>query len=176
MDACGFPEDGPWVEIEYSQSGVPATSPEWTYSNTPGWGEAQWAMEGDSWPEVWDVYDNITVGSDPVGVVAKLGSSSQLQLMIGLEELISYDYASVCVEGRSISTTASVIFDAYNPLNNCGGQATMAHDWQIHAEGVDLGSCMVVGGGVQAVRIDPSGGSSSLGIKRMRVTLHGAVY
>lgn len=176
MDACGFPLDGPWLEIEYWQAGVPATSPGWDFSMTAGWGEAQWATQGESWPEVWDIYQNIDVGNDPIGVVATVGGSGRWQLMLGFQDLVAYDYASVCVEGRSVSATASVQYDVYNPLNDCGGSSTMAHDWNMHAEGVDLGQCFVPGGGVQAVRIDTTGGSGALGIKRVRVILHGATY
>jgi hypothetical protein len=177
VDACGFPEDGPWVEIEYNQAGASAQSPSWTFSNTPGWGSAQWAMQGDTWPETWDVWQNINVAGDPIGVLALVGPGAELQLMIGLEELVDYDHATVCVEGRSASATASVLFAVYNPLNDCGvTNISMAHDWVMHAEGIDLGSCLVPGGGVQAVRLEPTGGSSALGVKRMRVTLHGAVY
>jgi hypothetical protein len=176
LDACGFPLDGPWVEIEYSQAGVSPQSPGWTFSDTPGWGGAQWATEGESWPELWDLFQNINVSSDPIGVVAVVGPSAELQLMIGLQDLVSYDSATVCVEGRSVSTSASVIFDAYNPLTGCGESATMAHDWSMHAVGLDLTGCFVEGGGVQAVRIEPTGGSSAIGIKRMRLILHGASY
>lgn len=175
-DACGFPLDGPWIEIEYNQAGGTATSPSWSYSETPGWGEPQWAASNASWPEVWDLYQNINVSSDPIGVVAVVGGSGQLQLMLGFEELTDYDYATVCVEGRSVSTSASVQFDAYNPLTGIGNSATMAHDWNMHASGLDLGYAFEPGGGVQAVRLDTTGGSGSLGVKRMRLILHGAVY
>ncbi len=175
-DACGFPLDGPWIEIEYNQAGGTATSPSWSYSDTPGWGEAQWAASNASWPEVWDIYQNINVSNDPIGVLAVVGSSGRLQLMLGFEELADYDYATVCVEGRSVSTSASVQFDAYNPLTGIGNSATMAHDWNMHATGLDLGYAFEPGGGVQAVRLDTTGGSSSLGVKRMRLVLHGAVY
>ena len=175
-DACGFPLDGPWIEIEYNQAGGTATSPSWSYSDTPGWGEAQWAASNASWPEVWDLYQNINVSNDPIGVLAVVGSSAQLQLMLGFEELIDYDYATVCVEGRSVSTSASVQFDAYNPLTGIGNSGSMAHDWNMHATGLDLGQCFEPGGGVQAVRLDATGGSASLGVKRMRLVLHGAVY
>lgn len=175
-DACGFPLDGPWIEIEYWQAGVPATSPQWSYSDTPGWGEAQWAASNASWPEVWDLFQNINVTSDPIGVVAVVGSSAQLQLMLGFEELLDYDSATLCVEGRSVSTSASVQFEAYNPLTGLGNVATMAHDWSVHAVGIELGQPFTIGGGVQAVRLDATGGSASLGVKRMRLVLHGAVY
>ena len=176
LDPCGFPLDGPWIEIEYTQAGGTATSPSWSYSDTPGWGEAEWAASNANWPEVWDLYQNINVSNDPIGVLAVVGSSAQLQLMLGFEELIDYDYATVCVEGRSVSTSASVQFDAYNPLTGIGNAGTMAHDWSMHATGLDLGQCFEVGGGVQAVRLDATGGSASLGVKRMRLVLHGAVY
>lgn len=175
-DACGFPLDGPWIEIEYNQAGGTATSPSWSYSDTPGWGEPEWAASNASWPEVWDIFQNINVSNDPIGVVAVVGSSGRLQLMLGFEELVVYDYATVCVEGRSVSTSSSVQFDAYNPLTGIGNSATMAHDWSVHATGLDLGAAFEPGGGVQAVRIDTTGGSSSLGVKRMRLILHGAVY
>ncbi len=175
-DPCGFPLDGPWIEIEYNQAGGTATSPSWSYSDTPGWGESQWAASNASWAEVWDVYGNINVSSDPIGVLAVVGGSGRLQLMLGFEELLGYDYATVCVEGRSVSTSASVQFDAYNPLTGIGNSATMAHDWSMHATGLDLGAAFEPGGGVQAVRLETTGGSGSLGVKRMRLILHGAVY
>ena len=174
-DVCGFAEDGPWVQVEYSQNGGAASTPTWSYSNT-AWGQAEWAMTNDSRPEVWDVFNNISVSSDPIGVLAKIGPSARFQLMFGLQDLTNYQSASVCIEGRSVSATASVFFDVYNPLNGCGANASMAHDWQVHAAGIDLGKCLVAGGGVQAIRIETTGGSSTLGIKRMRLTLHGVVY
>lgn len=176
LDACGFPLDGPWIQIEYNNAGGSPSSPSWSYSNTPGWGEAEWAASNANWPEVWDLYQNINVSNDPIGVVAIVGSSSQLQLMLGFEELIGYDYATVCVEGRSVSTSASVTFDAYNPLTGIGNTGSMAHDWSMHATGLDLGQAFEPGGGVQAVRLDATGGSASLGVKRMRLIVHGAVY
>ncbi|MFH2010992.1 MAG: hypothetical protein ABI333_30615 [bacterium] len=175
-DPCGYPLDGVWFEIDYT-SAYTATNPDWTFSATPGWGEPQWAPNGSSWPEVWDVYNNISVGSDPIGyTIAHLGPSSTLQVMLGLAGLTSYTYASVCVEGRSVSATSSVIFDVYNPLNGCGASATMAHDWTVHAVGVNLANCFISNNDFQALRIEPSGGSSSLGIMRVRLILHGAVY
>ena len=125
---------------------------------------------------VWDIYQNISVYNDPIGVVAVVAGGARLQLMLGFEELIDYDYAPVCVEGRSVSTSASVQFDAYNPLTGIGNTGAMAHDWSMHATGLDLGPCFEPGGGVQAVRLEAWGGSASLGVKRMRLILHGAVY
>ena len=174
-DACGFPMDGIWFEIDYTNA-FTATNPDWTFSPTAGWGGQDWAPQGETWPEVWDVYNNINVVNDPIGTVAALGPSSTLQVMLGLDGLISYSHATVCVEGRSISTSASVIFDVYNPLNVCGNSANMAHDWTVHAVGVDIATCMIAGNDFQALRIEPSGGSSALGIVRLRLTLHNAVY
>ncbi len=171
-DACGFPNDGPWVEMEYWQLGS-VSSPSWTFSDTPGWGEAQWAYQGESWPEVWEFGGN-SMTNDPIGIVASI--SGTWQMMTGLEDLIDYDYASVCVEGRSISVGSSAIFDVYNPFNGCGVEAQISNSWQVHAVGVDLGDCMIPGNDTQAVRIEPTGGSGVIGLKRVRVTLHGAVY
>lgn len=177
MDPCGFPLDGPWLEIEYAQAGGSPQSPGWTFSDTPGWTGMDWATDGESWPEVWDRWQNINVSSDPIGVVAVVGPSAELQLMIGLQNLVDYDYASVCLEGRSVSATASVLFDVYNPLNGCGvSSVSMAHDWSMHAAALDLGDCLEPGGGVQAVRVEPTGGSSAIGVKRLRLILHGAVF
>ncbi|MCC6523651.1 MAG: hypothetical protein IT373_13430 [Polyangiaceae bacterium] len=174
-DACGLPGDGVWFEIDYS-SAFTATNPDWLFSPTPGFGEPAWAPSGSSWPEVWDVYNNIAVTNDPIGKLAALGPSSTLQVMLGLTTLQSYSHATVCVEGRSISSSSSVTFDVYNPLNGCGASASMSHDWTVHAVGVDIGDCMLEGVDFQALRIEPSGGSSALGIVRLRLTLHDAVY
>ncbi|MCA9681431.1 MAG: hypothetical protein KC457_04480, partial [Myxococcales bacterium] len=172
FDNCGFPEDGPWVQIEYWQLGS-VSSPAWSYSDTPGWGEAEWAYSGDSWPEVWSIGNN-QMTNDPIGIVADI--SGQWQLMIGLAGLSSYDYATVCYEGRSISVGSSAIVDVYNPLNGCGVETEISNSWQVHAVGADLGNCFIPNNETQAVRLDPWGGSGRLGLKRMRLTLHGAVY
>jgi hypothetical protein len=171
---AGIPGSGEiWVEIDYSNASGPQ-SPSWSYSATPGWGEAQWAMAGDSWPEAWDRWNNMAVVNDPIGTVLEIGSGSELQLMIGLEELVNYTSATVRIEGRSRSATSSVDFDVYNPLINCGVSTSMAHDWTVHVVEVDLMSCMSVGQGVQAVRIEPTNGTVAL--VRMRLTLHGASW
>lgn len=174
-DACGHALDGPWFEIDYS-SAFTATNPAWTYSMTPGWGEPQWAPAGSSWPEVWDLYQNINVSNDPIGKVAVVGPSGVLQIMLGLGGMSSYVSADVCVEGRSVATSSQVIFDVYNPLNNCGYSASMAHDWTVHATSVNLGQCLIPNEDFQAIRLDPTGGSSTLGVMRVTVVLHGAVY
>ncbi|MEZ4443074.1 MAG: hypothetical protein R3B72_28520 [Polyangiaceae bacterium] len=175
QDACGNPLDGPWFEIDYTGA-FSATNPAWTYSNTPGFGGADWAPSGSSWPEVWDIYQNISVSNDPIGKVALIGPSGVMQIMLGLGSLVSYSHATVCVEGRSVSTSASVLYDVYNPLNNCGASSTMAHDWSIHAVSTNIGTCLIAGNDFQAIRIDPYGGSSSLGVMRVSVVLHNAVY
>jgi hypothetical protein len=157
-----------WVEIDYSSAYSPQ-SPDWSFSDTPGWGPAQWAMPGDSWPEAWDRWNNMSVVSDPIGTVLEIGSGSELQLMIGLEELISYDATRVRLEGRSRATASWVYFDVYNPWNNCGTDGHMSQDWTIHVVELDLDQCMVPGQGVQAVRVDPTQGT--LALVRMRVTI-----
>jgi hypothetical protein len=164
-----------WFEIDYTNA-FTSTNPAWSYSPTPAWGEPEWAANGSSWPEVWDLYNNISISNDPIGKLAVVGSSGVLQIMIGLQGLTSYTKAVVCVEGRSVSTSSSVIFDVYNPLNNCGTSATMAHDWSVHAVAVDIGTCLLPNNNFQAIRVDPSGGSSTIGVKRLRLTLQNAVY
>jgi len=164
------------MEIDYG-SAYTVTNPSRTYSNTPGYGEAQWTPTGQSYPEVWLIGGGGTqVSNDPIGKIASVGPGARLQLMIGLGSLISYSHATVCVEGRSVSTSASVLFDAYNPKNNCGAGGQMSHSWAIHATGVDMGQCLIAGDAFQAVRLEPWGGSSHLGVRRVRITLHDATF
>lgn len=164
-----------WIELDYTNAYTPR-SPTWRFSNTPGWGAAQWAMEGDTWPEAWDRFNNMTVGSDPIGTSLLIGSSSQLQLMIGLEEMQSYQSVTVRLEGRSRSTCCSLTFYVTNPLNNCGSSGQMSNDWNPDIIDVDLGTCLLTGpsGRIEAVRIDPQSGTMAL--RKMRVTLHGASW
>jgi hypothetical protein len=89
----------------------------------------------------------MSVVSDPIGTVLAIGPSSELQLMIGLEELIAYDSAMVRLEGRSRSTNSWVYFDVYNPWNDCGTDSYMSQDWNIHVVELDLDECMVPGQG-----------------------------
>lgn len=161
-----------WVEIDYSAASSPR-SPAFRFSNTPGWGGAQWAAVNASWPEAWDRWNNMAVVNDPIGRSLEIGPSSELQLMIGLEELIGYTSATVRIEGRSRSTSASAAFDVYNPWNGCGVSTTIRHDWQVHVVELDLAQCFEIGQGVQAVRVEPTG---TLALVRLRLTLHGAVY
>jgi hypothetical protein len=52
----------------------------------------------------------------------------------------------------------------------------MDQDWTMDVVELDLADCMVPGAGVQAVRVDPTGGSSAIALVRLRLTLHGAVW
>ena len=73
-----------WFEIDYSNA-FTVTNPAWTFSATPGWGEAQWAPQGKNWPEVWDVYNNASVITDQIGKVALLdGGNKAVQVMFGI--------------------------------------------------------------------------------------------
>jgi hypothetical protein len=170
----GTGSGGVWVEIDYS-SAYTSQSPAWDYSATPGWGEAQWAPDGWTRPEAWDRFNNMIVEWDPMGSKAlTIGSSSELQLMIGLEELTSYSHATVRLEGRSRATSSSVHFNVVNPINGCSVSGSMSNDWTIHVEELDFGQCLVPGAGLQAVRVDPTSGT--LALVRMRVTLHDAQW
>lgn len=173
-DPCGFPSDGVWLEIDYGNA-FTSTNPKWTYSPTPGWGEADWAPQGESWPEVWDIYQNVEVEDDQIGRVAIVDGNGALQIMFGIGGL-TYDYATVCVQGRSYSVGSSVTFTVQNQLNKCGATGSMANDWSIHSTGVDLETCIVDNNEFQGLRIFASGGSGALSLKRLRFTLHGAVY
>jgi hypothetical protein len=179
VDAAEEPDTGSgsggvWIEIDYS-SAYTSQSPAWDYSATPGWGEAQWAPEGWARPEAWDRFNNMIVEWDPMGSKAlTIGSSSELQLMIGLEELTSYSHATVRLEGRSRATSSSVHYNVVNPINGCTVSGSMSNDWTIHVEELDFGQCLVPGAGLQAVRVDPTSGT--LALVRMRVTLHDATW
>lgn len=163
-----------WIEIDYSNANT-SRSPTFRYSNTPGWGAAQWAAVNANWPEAWDRFNNMSVVNDPIGRSLEIGGGSELQLMLGFEELISYSRASVRVEGRSRATSSRVDFDVYNPWNSCGiSGATFGQQWQVQVVDVDLSQCFVIGQGVQAVRVDPTNGTVAL--VRLRLTLYDAVY
>jgi hypothetical protein len=165
----------PWLQIEYGSSSTP-TSPSWTFSPTPGWKGQDWAYQGDSWPEVWDVYNSIQVKFDPMGAYAAIiDPGDTLQLMLGFGKLQSYQDVVVQLEGRGYATSSSGVFDVYNPLNNCGASGvTMAHDWSIHVVQVSLAGCILTGNATQAVRVKPT--QNGLALVRLKVTLVGAVY
>jgi hypothetical protein len=157
--------------LDYEPAFSPS-SPIWTFSDTPGFGPQQWAMEGTTWPEAWDRFNDMVVTSDPIGNSLEL--DGELQLMIGLPTLVSYDYAEVILEGRSRSTNASADFDVTNPIVfGCGVSGTMSNDWDPDIISLDFGQCLVPGETLQAVRVSPNG---TLALLRMTVILHGAVY
>ena len=161
-----------WVQIDYSSAFTPS-SPSFTFSNTPGFTGAAWAADGATYPEAWDRFNNMAVVNDPIGTSLEL--DGELQLMLGLHTLQSYTRAVVRLEGRARETSSSATFDVYNPLNNCGvSGVTFSNDWTVHTVDVDLGSCLLPGQGVQAVRVAPTNGVVAL--VRMRVILEGAVY
>jgi cysteine-rich repeat protein len=177
QDACGQPSDGVWIEIDYDSAFTP-TNPDWAYS--PSFGEAEWAPQGMNWPYI-NAIGGVTIHEDQgvIGTVALMnGGNKYIRVFIGLGGIVSYDYATACVEGRSYSVGSSVTFRVENALNDCGGQGMMSNDWfSLHPTSVDLGpNCFLPGNDFQAVEIRPIGGSSSLSLKRMRFTLHGAVY
>jgi cysteine-rich repeat protein len=174
-DACGFDSDGVWFQIDYSNA-FTVSNPTYTYSPTPGWGEAQWAPAGKNWPYAVDLFNNAAVVNDQIGKVALLdGTNKAVRVYFGLVGL-SYTYATVCVEGRSYSVGSSVQFFVEEAKNKCGDYGSMANDWSVHATGVDMQDCFLPNDSFQAVQVQPSGGSGSLSLKRLRVTLHGASY
>jgi hypothetical protein len=164
-----------WLEVDYGGAYL-STAPAWSFSDTPGWAAAEWAPSGKSCPEVWDVYNNIAVELDPIGRCAILGSSSELQIMIGLKKLLSYSSVAVRIEGRSASTSSSVTFDVYNPATSIGTSGVFGNDWTVHLIELDLGSAMVSGDELQAVRVEPTGGSGTIALVRMRVCVHDAEW
>jgi hypothetical protein len=123
-------------------------------------------------PEAWDRFNNMSVVNDPIGRSLEIGGSSELQLMIGLEELLAYSSATVRIEGRSRATSSSLDFEVYNPWNGCGTTARFGNQWTVQVLDLDLASCFVIGQGVQAVRVAPVNGTMAL--VRLRLTLHGA--
>ena len=167
----GIADGTVWLQLDYSSASSPS-SPSFTFSQTPFTGSS-WAADGASYPEAWDRFNNMTVDDDPIGRSLTLGG--QLQLMIGLHGVTSYQGVTVRLEGRAAETSSSVFFDVYNPLNNCGVTGVeMSNDWTVHTVDVDLGNCLVPGDGVQAVRVAPSSGTMAL--VRMKVILQGAAF
>src|SRR5688572_20602701 len=161
-----------WLEIDYSGA-FTSSSPGWEFSATPGFPSSAWAMEGDSFPEAWDRFNNMEVVDDPIGRSLEL--DGELQLMVGLPSSVTYERVLVRLEGRSRATSSSATFDVFNPLTGCGiSGATMSNDWDPDVVEVDLADCLVPGEGVQAVRVDPTNGV--LALIRMRVILVNAQY
>ena len=94
---------------------------------------------------------------------------------ISLLFILSWTFGMLLMVNLKVHRALADLADR-DPLTGIGNSGTMAHDWSMHATGLDLGQCFEPGGGVQAVRLETAGGSSSLGVKRMRLVLHGAVY
>ena len=176
LDACGYESgDGVWFQIDYSNANT-VSNPSYTYSPTPGWGEAEWAPTGKAWPYAVDLFNNASVANDQIGKVALLnGTNKAVRVYFGLAGL-DYDYATVCVEGRSYSVGSSVTFFVMEAKSKNGDYGMMANDWTVHATGVDMQHFFLSNDEFQAVQVQPSGGSGALSLKRLRVTLHGASY
>ncbi|MCA9686295.1 MAG: DUF4215 domain-containing protein [Myxococcales bacterium] len=177
MDPCGFAEDGIWLDIEYKNAGSPY-SPKWTYSATPGFGEAQWAPKGSDWPEI-NLKGAVKMNyNDPFGTVCDIGSGQWLRIMMGLPTLQSYEKATVCLVGRSISVGSSVTVLLENPANGyCGAQVSLSNSWWADPMGAELPkNCLTPGNDFQALQITPMGGSSHLGLQRARLTFHKPVF
>ena len=175
-DACGYAsDDGVWFQIDYSNANT-VTSPAYSYSATPGWGEPEWAPTGKSWPYTVDLFNNASVINDQIGKVALLnGTNKAVRVYFGLAGL-TYDYATVCVEGRSYSVGSSVTFFVMEAKTKVGDYGMMANDWTVHATGIDMQHYFINNDEFQAVQVQPSSGSGALSLKRLRVTLHGANY
>jgi hypothetical protein len=166
-----------WIEIEYAGAFSPQ-SPSWSYSNTPGWTSSDWAFTGGGCcAEAWDRFNNMVVVDDPIGRALEIGPSSQLQLMFGIVRLTSYTSVTVELEGRSRATSSQVSFDVTNPANGCGvGNLTMDQDWTADTVLVDMTPCLEPGSMLQAIRVEPTGGSSTIALLRMRLTIYGAQF
>ena len=175
-DACGFAsDDGVWFEIDY-ENAFTVSSPGYKYSPTPGWGEAQWAPAGKSWPYAVDLFNNAKVIEDQIGTVALLdGTNKAVRVYFGLVGL-NYTHATVCVEGRSYSVGSSVTFFVQEASTKVGEYGMLSNSWEVHKSGIDMQHFFIAGKNFQAVQIQPSSGSGSLSLKRLRVTLHGATY
>ena len=166
-----------WIEIDYRGANSPQ-SPVWDYSNTPGWQASDWAFTGGGCcAEAWDRFNNMSVVNDPIGESLEIHPSAQLQLMFGVARLTGYTAVTVELEGRSRDTSAFVQFDVTNPANGCGvANLTMDQDWTPDVVQVDLTPCLDVGSMLQAIRVEPTGGSSNIALLRMRLTIHGALF
>jgi hypothetical protein len=166
-----------WLEIDYAGAFSPQ-SPNWSFSNTPGWGASDWAFTGGGCcAEAWDRFNNMSVVSDPIGTSLEINPSAQLQLMFGIVRLTGYTSVTVELEGRSRDTSAGVIFDVTNPANGCGvAGLTMSQDWTPDIVQVDMTPCLDLGSMLQAIRVEPTGGSSNIALLRMRLTIYGAQF
>jgi hypothetical protein len=166
-------QDEVWVKIDYTEA-YTTWSPGWEFSQTPGWGPAQWAMEGDDWPEAWDRFDNMDLINDWfLGQVLEIGPGmEELQLMIGLEELVDYSSITVRIEGRGTQGSGYVDVYIVNPWNGCGVTAQIGQFSHLQVIEADLGQCFEIGQSPQAVRVGTDTGA--LGLMNMKVTMHQA--
>jgi|GEM_PF-1459532 len=166
-----------WMRIDYRNAYTPR-SPRYSYSDTPGWGEAEWAATDMSWPEIF-AWGSVSVDDDPINAPGEqsllTGSSGVFQIMIGLQDLIAYDRVEVVLSGRSRATSSSATFDVYNPWNGCGvSGVTISNDWTPDVIVMDLADCMDIGQGVQAIRVEPINGQ--LAVLDVTVSLYGAEW
>ena len=178
MDPCGYPEDGVWLDINYKNAGS-CWSPSWKFSATPGFGELEWAPNNDPWPEINAAGGPQMNYNDPYGTVCDIGSGNKwVRIMLGLDSLVSYESATVCIEGRSISVGSSVTVELANPDNGyCGAEVQLSNSWWADPVGAELPlNCIKPGDIFQALQIDPVGGSNRLGLRSARITLHKPVY
>ncbi|MDP2343892.1 MAG: hypothetical protein Q8O67_23245 [Deltaproteobacteria bacterium] len=169
-----------FVEIDYSSATDPER-PAFLFSDTPGFGPAQWAYNdpfgsGATTPDAWDRFQTLEVINDfRLGRVLVIGTGNQeLQLMLGLPANVSYERVLVEVDGDEEAHSGVVNYDVYNPLVNCGVSGVQTDGIGRHTKVLDLEDCLIPGEAVQAIRVDPQSGA--LGLKRLRVTLEGAVW
>lgn len=176
FDPCGFPEDGIWLEFDFT-SAATVLEPAWRFSETPGWGEAEWAPTGYGAPYICVPFDNVLLVDDLIGRLAVVREDMcELQVTIGLRGLLNYSSASVCIEGRSMAPGASSNMNVFNGLNGCGLTTSIDPEPQVHAVGVNLTSCYVAGNGYQGLTIEPSDDWDAIGIVRVRLTIHDPVF
>ena len=184
----GEGEDGPgsgsgdvFIELDYSNA-TSTTEPSFRYSDTPGFGPAQWAYEdpfgtGTSTPDAWDRFNNMRILDDfRLDKVLEIGSGQQeLQLMLGLSSSVSYEQLVVEIDGDETANGGVASYDVFNPLVGCGAAddpTAITDGIGRHTKVLDLGTCLIPGRQVQAIRVDVVRGT--LGLKRMKVTLRNA--
>ena len=166
-----------FLEIDYSFA-FDSDSPRFTFSNTPGFGEAEWAFGGGpGFPQAWDRFNNMHVvqpfQSDHY--LQEEGMQEQLQLMIGLPASVSYDHVEVELVAARDVRSGILNLDVENPLTGCGvSDVTISNEDAFTSTIVDLADCLEPGESVQAVRLTPQSGI--LDLLRMRVTLKGASW
>jgi len=178
FDPCGFPEDGIWLEVDFTTAAT-VFEPTWRYSETPGWGEAQWVPTGYAAPFIHVPFDNVLMVDDVIGRMAYGAGQpdpGEFLVIFGLGGLLGYSSASVCIEGRSMTPGSPSNLNVFNGLNGCGVTTSIDPDPQVHAVGVNLTGCYVLGHGFQDVTLQPSEASDAMGIVRVRFTIHDPVF